>query len=66
LSFWELSLWLAFTAIILLITTEMLSPYYRKIHISIDKKRLKNVAFLISILFLVTVAMRIISILLTQ
>ena len=62
LSFWDISLWLAITAIILLITSEMLSPHYGKINIRIERKRLKNVAFAGSILFLATVAIRIISI----
>jgi len=62
---WDLSLWLAITAIILLITSEMLSPSYGKINIHINKKKLKNVAFAVSILFLATVTIRIISIVLT-
>ena len=63
LDFWDISLWLAVTAIILLITSEMLSPYYGKINIYINKKRLKNAALAVSITFLVTVAIRIINIL---
>ena len=65
LSFWDISLWLAITAIVLLVTSEMLSPYYGKINIRIAKKKLKNAAFAVSILFLATVAIRIISIVLT-
>lgn len=62
LSFSDISLLLATTAIILLITSELLSPYYGKINIQINKKRLKNTALAFSILFLTTVAIRIISI----
>lgn len=65
LSFWDISLLLAITAIILLITSELLSPYYGKVNILINKKRLKNVALTFSILFLITVAIRIISIIST-
>jgi hypothetical protein len=65
LGFWDLSLWLAVTAIILLITSEMLSPYYGKVRIRVNKKRLKNVSFVVAILFLATVAVRIVSIILT-
>jgi hypothetical protein len=65
LNFWDISLLLAITAIILLITSEMLSPYHGKINIHIDRKKLKNAAYAISILFLATVAIRIISIILT-
>jgi hypothetical protein len=59
LSFWDINLWLAITAIILLITSELISPYYGKTRLLINKKRLKNVALAMSILFLITVAIRI-------
>ncbi|MBX5327644.1 MAG: hypothetical protein ACQXXH_01540 [Candidatus Bathyarchaeia archaeon] len=65
LDFWNLSLWLAVTAIILLITSEMLSPYYGKVKIRINRKRLKNISFTVAILFLATVAVRIVNIILT-
>jgi hypothetical protein len=64
LSFWDISLWLAITAVILLITSELLSPYYGKTEIRISKKKLRNVAFGVSILFLATIVIRIISIVL--
>jgi hypothetical protein len=64
LDFWDISLLLAITAIILLITSEMLSSYYGKVNILINKKKLKNIAIITSILFLTTVAVRIINILL--
>jgi len=59
LSFWDISLWLAVTAIILLITSELTSPYYGKTNILINKKRLKNAALTMGVLFLITVAIRI-------
>lgn len=62
LSFWDISLWLAITAIVLLVTSEMLSPYYRKVNIYINKKKLKNIASAVSILFLITVTIAIIGI----
>jgi len=62
LSFWDISLWLAITAVILLVTSELLSPYYGKTEIRISKKRLRNVAFAVSILFLTTIVMRIIGV----
>jgi len=65
LNFWDISLLLAITAIILLITSEMLSSYYGKINILINKKKLKNAAIAVSALFLITVAIRIINIILT-
>jgi len=65
LGFWDISLLTAITAIILLITSELLSPQYGKVNIKINKKRLKNAAITLSIMFLATVAIRVISILMT-
>jgi len=59
LGFWDINLWLAVTAIILLITSELISPYYGKTNLLINKKRLQNVALTVSTLFLITVAIRI-------
>ncbi|MDH5266430.1 MAG: hypothetical protein OEW62_01985 [Candidatus Bathyarchaeota archaeon] len=59
LSFWDISLWLAVTAIILLTTSELTSPYYGKTNLLINKKRLKNAALTTGTLFLITVAIRI-------
>ena len=56
---WDVSLVLAVTAIVLLITSEILSPYYGSANLKISKRRLKNAAMTTSILFLVTVAIRI-------
>jgi len=55
---------LAVTAIILLITSELLSPSYGKTNIYINNKRLKNAAVVVSILFLITLAIKIINIIL--
>jgi len=65
LDFWSLSLLFAITAIILLITSELLSPHYGRMNIKINRKRLKNTAMAFSIVFLATVAIRIISIIFT-
>ncbi len=59
LSIWDISLWLAVTAMMLLIASEMLSPYYGRINIYINRRKLRNVAFTTSILFLITMAIRI-------
>jgi hypothetical protein len=66
LSLWDISLWLAVTAIILLVTSELISPHYGKTNLLIEKKRLRNVALAISILFLITVAIRIYEIIITS
>jgi len=59
LSFWDISLWLAVTSIILLITAELISPYYGQTNLLINKKKLKKAALTTGILFLITVAIRI-------
>ncbi len=65
LNFWDISLLTAITAIILLVTSEMLSPYYEKVNILINRKKLKNTAIAFSAVFLTTVAIKIISIILS-
>jgi hypothetical protein len=65
LSFWDISLWLAITAIILLATSELISPYYGKTNLLINKRRLRNAALTVSTLFLVTVAVRIVAIIIS-
>lgn len=62
LGFWDISLWLAVTAIILLVTSELISPYYGKTSLIMNKKRLRNVALAIPMLSLVTVAIGIINV----
>ena len=59
LSFWDLSMWLAVTGIILLITSELISPYYGKTTLLINKRRLRNIALITATLFLITVAVKI-------
>ena len=66
LTFWDISLLLAVTAIILLVTSELLSPYYGKTSLKINKKKLRNAALTTSILFLATVGIRIITIILNM
>jgi len=55
----ELSILFAVTALVLLITSEMLSPYHRRINILVSRKRMRNAAILFSVLFLTTVAIEI-------
>lgn len=65
LGVWDISLWLAITAIILLVTSELLSPYYGRINVYINRKRLRNAALAVSILFMATVVVKIMEIILT-
>lgn len=64
LNFFDVSLWLGITAIILLITSEFLSPHYGETSLLIDRKKLRNASFTVAILFLGTIAIRIYSIIL--
>jgi len=59
LSFEDASLWLAITAIVLLTTSELLSPYYGKTHILIEKRRLRIVALATGLLFILTAIIRV-------
>jgi len=59
LSFWDISLWLAVTAIILLATSELLSVYYRKTSILIEKRRLRTAALTVGLLFMFAVFIQI-------
>jgi hypothetical protein len=60
LDFGDLSILLAITAIILLITSELLSSYQRRI--VLNRKRLRRAAIVFSIFFLITVTIRIVNI----
>jgi len=64
LGIWDISLLFASTAIILLLTSELLSPRYGKINVKINRKRLRNTALTFSTLFLATVVLRIATIVL--
>lgn len=65
LDFWDISLWLAVTSIILLATSELLSPYYGQTNLLINRKRLKQISLVLGMLFLLTVAIRIYGIIVT-
>jgi hypothetical protein len=59
LGLWDLSLWAAVVAIILLITSELISPYYGRTGIVLNRRRLRIAALLVAFIFLTTVAYRI-------
>jgi hypothetical protein len=58
----DLNLFFATAAIVLLVTSEVISPYYGKANMKVNRKRLRNAAITTSILFLITVALRILKI----
>ena len=59
LSLVEISIWLAVTAIILLVTSELLTSYSGKTVILIKKRRLRTVALIVGFLFVFTVFIQI-------
>lgn len=62
LSMSDISLWIAVTAIILLVTAELISPYSEQFgDVVIEKKRLRLVALFLGLAFMVTVLMRVIA-----
>ena len=62
-SFWELSIMLAIIASTLIIASELLSSYYGKADVRVNKKRLNQSALVVTILFLATMAFRVITVL---
>ncbi len=61
LSLSEIGLWLAITATILLVTSELISPYSEQLgDFVIDKKRLRQVALVFGAAFMITVLLRVI------
>ena len=59
LDFWNISMWLAVSDIIMLITAQLVSAYDGKATLLIDQRKLKTAAVIMGILFLATVAIRI-------
>lgn len=59
LGLWDLSLWTAVMAMILLVTSELLSPHYGRTALMINRKRLRMVALIVALVFLATVVYRV-------
>jgi len=55
----DITLWLAITSIILLATSELISPYYGKTSLLIEKKRLRYVALTTGIIFILAILVQI-------
>lgn len=55
----EVSLLLGVFALVLMIASGLFSPYYGRVTILFSRRRLRNVALGTSILFLVTIAIRV-------
>ncbi len=65
LTFWDLSLWLAITSIILLITSQILSTHHGEKAVIIDRKKLRTAALILTLLFLGAVLIRITEVIIT-
>ena len=65
LGFYDISLWLAISSIILLMTIEFLNPYSGQTNLIIVKMRLRKIAIIMGILFLATAIIRILQLLIT-
>jgi hypothetical protein len=63
LSFTDISLWTAIMATILLVTSELMSPYYGRTGIVLNRRRLRAVALIFALVFLSTVMYKIYEIL---
>jgi len=59
LTFWDIGLWIAVIAIILLATLEVLSPYYGQTSIVIEENRLKMVALFFALLFVLIILIQV-------
>jgi Ni,Fe-hydrogenase I cytochrome b subunit len=55
LSFADITLWLAITSIILLATSELISPYYGRTNLLVEKGRLRAVALTVGIIFILAI-----------
>ena len=64
LSFWDLSLVLTVVTIVLLITSELASPYFGRTNLAIEKKVLRRATLMFGFAFVFTVLVRIYQILL--
>jgi len=61
LTIWDVSLWIAVMAIILLITSELLAPYSNYFgDFVMEKKRLRLAALVLGAAFMVTVLLRVV------
>jgi len=55
----ETSVFIAIIAIILLITSEIISPYYGKTGILIEKQRLRKIALITVFIFILTIILQV-------
>lgn len=61
LTFFDFSLWIAIITIILLVTVQLLMSQIGKNHIRVNRKRLKKITYIMTILFIIISGVRIIN-----
>jgi hypothetical protein len=66
LSLSDMNILFGVVALLLLVTSTLVSSYHGKVRILVNKKRLSGVAAVVAILFLVTVAIKIMEVILGQ
>ena len=64
-SFSDIMIWLAFMAILLLTTSEVISSFGAKRRIAISKRKLRNASFIVGVAFIITVILRVYEILIS-
>lgn len=62
LSFDDLSLFLGLSAIILLATSELVSPFHGKMNLTLKRSRVRKASLIVGVLFMITVVLRILEI----
>lgn len=59
LSFPDIMIWLAFMAILLLTTSEVIFSFGAKRRIALNKRKLRNASFIVGVAFIITVILRV-------
>ena len=52
----DIWVWITITAIIMLVTVELTSPNYNRINLLINRRKLRNLSYVFSIVFLIALA----------
>lgn len=62
LSLWDLGLWLAVSSIVILVASEVASPYYGRVNMLLELKKLRMVGIAFGIVFMFIASIKIASI----
>ena len=66
LNFGDISLLLAVLAVILVVTSEIISPYYGRLTMLISREKLRKVSLVFFVLFLATLIIRVFEVVLSR